>query len=159
MIENRLRTEQNELKAAYVHEVAHAVVALHFGCEVVVEVSYSRASRYFKGACNVRHPDGELPPVVLRVIGLAGTVGEIAYWQGWEPSRLTVASLVDELRAGSIEISATDQRMANGWQVEDMELAFEIVRNAWGWIVEEAKARARRDHPWLAPWGNLLTMR
>lgn len=70
MIPENPRTvcEPTELKASYVHEVAHAAVALHFGCEIALEVSYDRSLRYFDGVCYFRHPDGELPPSVLRAI-------------------------------------------------------------------------------------------
>lgn len=141
--------EPTELKASYVHEVAHAAVALHFGCEIALEVRYDRSLRYFDGVCYFRHPDGELPPSVLRAIALAGIVGESAYRLGWGHPRLTVASLGDNLRSGTVDISDTDKCGADGWQVEDLGLAFEILSNAWGWIVEEAERQAHADHPWL----------
>lgn len=108
-----------ELLASYAHEIAHSAAALHFGCEVLVEISFDPATRYFDGVCYVRHPDGELPPAAWRAIGLAGIVGEAAYWLGWEDSRLTPGRLA------------------------------ESVREAWPWIVGEAECRALVDHPWL----------
>lgn len=138
-----------ELLASYAHEVAHAAAALHFGCEAIVEVSFDQASRHFDGVCHVRHPNGELPPAVWRVISLAGIVGEAAYWLGWEHPRLTPNRLTESIRAGRVSVSPGDLLRAAGWQVEDMARAFGIVQAAWVWIVKEAERRAVVDHPWL----------
>lgn len=137
------------LLASYAHETAHSAAALHFGCEVWVEISCNPASRHFDRVCNFRHPEGELSPGALRAIGLAGIVGETAYGLGWEDPRLTPMRLAESVRAGRVTVSRSDLLHAAGWQVEDMGRAFEIVREAWPWIVEETESHALRDHPWL----------
>ena len=128
------------------HEIAHSAAALHYGCEVAVEISYDPATRYFDGACHYRHPDGELPPPAVRAIALAGIAGEAAYWLGWDNPRLTPDRLTESIRAGRVTVSPGDLLRATGWQVEDMARAFGIVRNAWAWIVAEVEQRARQDH-------------
>lgn len=138
-----------ELLASYAHEIAHSAAALYFGCEVLVEISFDPASRHFDGVCHVRHPDGELPSAAWRAIGLAGIVGEAAYWLGWEDPRLTPGRLAESVQAGRVAVSPGDLVRAAGWQGEDMARAFGIVREAWPWIVGEAKSRALVDHPWL----------
>ena len=138
-----------ELLASYAHEIAHSAVALHYGCEVAVEISYDPATRYFDGVCHYRHPDGELPPEAVRAIALAGIVGEAAYWLGWDNPRLTPDRLADSIRAGRVTVSPGDLRMAAGWLPDDMARAFEVVRSAWAWIVGEVEQRARQDHGWL----------
>ncbi|MDS4015143.1 MAG: hypothetical protein RKP46_12465 [Candidatus Accumulibacter sp.] len=148
---NREQTETSdllrvELLASYAHEIAHSAVALHYGCEVVVEISYDPATRYFDGVCYCRHPDGELPPEAARAIALAGIVGEAAYWLGWDNPRLTPDRLADSIRAGRVTVSPGDLRMAAGWLPDDMARAFGIVRNAWVWIVGEVEERARQYH-------------
>lgn len=138
-----------ELLATYTHEIAHSAVALHYGCEVAVEISYDPATRYFDGVCHYRHPDGELPTEAVRAIALGGIVGEAAYWLGWDNPRLTPDRLTESTRAGRVTVSPGDLLRAAGWQVEDMARAFGIVRNAWAWIVAEVEERARQDHGWL----------
>ena len=135
-----------ELLASYAHEIAHSAVALHYGCEVAVEISYDPATRYFDGVCHYRHPDGDLPTEAVRAIALGGIVGEAAYWLGWDSPRLTPDRLTESIRAGRVTVSPGDLLRAAGWQVEDMARAFGIVRNAWVWIVEEAENRALMDH-------------
>ena len=135
-----------ELLASYAHEIAHSAVALHYGCEVAVEISYDPATRYFDGVCHYRHPDGELPPPAVRAIALAGIVGETAYWLEWDNPRLTPDRLTESIRAGRVTVSPGDLLRAAGWQVEDMARAFGIVRNAWAWIVAEVEERAPLDH-------------
>ncbi|MFN3715632.1 MAG: hypothetical protein ACK4R8_02790 [Thiobacillus sp.] len=151
---NREQTETSdllrvELLASYAHEIAHSAVALHFGCEAAVEISYDPASHYFDGVCHFRHPDGELPPAAGRAIALAGIVGEAAYWLGWDNPRLTPDRLAESIRAGRVTVSPGDLRMAAGWLPDDMARAFGIVRSAWAWIVGEVEQRARQDHGWL----------
>lgn len=138
-----------ELLASYAHEIAHSAAALHFGREVLVEISFDPASRHFDGVCHYRHPDGELTPPAVRAIALAGIVGEAAYWLGWDNPRMTPDRLTESIRVGRVAVSPGDLVRAAGWQGEDMALAFGIVREASPWIVGEAESRALVDPPWL----------
>lgn len=136
----------DSLVAAYAHEIGHAAVALWFGCEVRVEVEVSMSARHFKGICHVRHPAGDLDACVLRPLGLAGVVAELAYRFGWESPRLSVAAMSGSLRAGQLDISQADLQAADGWVDDDMALAFDVVAGRWEWIVAEAESRAREAH-------------
>lgn len=121
-------------------------MALWFGCEAMVEVEFSAATRHFDGTCDVRHPAGDLDACTLRAIGLAGVVAESAYRFGWDSPRLSIAAMSEAVRAGQLGISRADLQMADGWTGEDMALAFEVVGDRWDWIVSEAEGRARYAH-------------
>lgn len=103
-------------------------------------------TRWFDGACHVRHPAGDLDAGALRPIGLAGVLAESAYRFGWDSPRLTIAAMSDAVRAGQLGISQTDLQMADGWTEKDIALAFEVVGDRWEWIVAEAESRARYAH-------------
>jgi hypothetical protein len=136
-----------ELLASYAHEIAHSAAALYFGCEVLVEISFDRHPS-FRRRLPCPAPGRELPSAAWRAIGLAGSWARPPI--GWrEDPRLTPGRLAESVQAGRVAVSPGDLVRAAGWQGEDMARPFGIVREAWPWIVGEAKSRALVDHPWL----------
>lgn len=129
-----------ELRAAAIHEAAHAVIARHFGYEASAQVfatpdpgpddkSWTGRTMFYQETAGRRDS---------RLIALAGTVAE----QIDDDPDLEALDIADWLEAGVIELSATDARMAGDHAVEDMEEAVMLVRHLWEEIEAEAELLA-----------------
>lgn len=132
---------QRDLEATIAHVVGQGVVALAFGCEIHFQVEKHPSGEYFDGCCHFRHEMGEIPPRILRPIGVAGPIAEAAFL-GRGLDHLDSCDLFVQLKSGRIAPSGHAASQADGFTFADVDFAVSVLQTNWSIVAGEVKRMA-----------------
>lgn len=121
---------QRDLEATIAHVVGQGVVALAFGCEIHFQVEKHPSGEHFDGCCHFRHEMGDIPPQVLRSIGVAGPIAEAAFL-GAGLKHLDSFDLFADLKSGRIALSGPAASQADGFTFADVDFAVSVLQTNW----------------------------
>lgn len=129
---------QRDLEATIAHVVGQGVVALAFGCEIHFQVEKHPSGKHFDGCCHFRHKMGEIPPRILRPIGVAGPIAEAAFLGGGH-GRLDSFDLFAKLKSGEIAPSGSAASQADGFTFADVDFAVSVLQTNWSIVAGEVE--------------------
>lgn len=131
---------QQHLRLTIAHVVGQGVVALSAGCEIHLAVDPCPGGT-FDGTCWVRFRDGDMLEHAQRRIGVAGEIAEFVMRHG-SPVGIEAGDVYAKLRSGEIALSGSDAEMADGYTLDDVALALDVLRTRWPVVEREVAVMA-----------------
>ncbi len=129
---------QRDLEVTIAHVVGQGVVALRLGCEIHFQVEKHPGGEHFDGCCHFRHEIGEIPPRILRPVGVAGPIAEAAFLGGGADC-LDSFDLFAKLKSGHIAPSGSSASQADGFTFADVDFAVSVLQSNWSIVVAEVE--------------------
>jgi predicted DNA-binding transcriptional regulator AlpA len=139
--------EQLDLMRAAIHECSHAAVVRHFGGlampRVFRNVDRSSEDMHWGGNCDYQF-SGKLSNKKLRMIGIAGIIGEILFIDREQDEIGALVTTIDTLSAG-YTVSESDRAISKGVTEGEIITAIRLIKNLRADIEREASCMVKYE--------------